>query len=165
MIRPLTPTQALAKMQDLCSRAEISTGEALDKLRRKGITGRTAEQIVQNLVDTRFIDDERFARAFVREKYLYARWGRIKIRQALRLKHVDSEYINAALDEEIEPETYAGNLLRLLHARRRQIPADTEPAAATARLLRFAAGRGFEPALIVSILRSDAFISPDNTDE
>lgn len=150
---PLTPAQALARLQDLCARAEISTGEALDKLRRMGITGRRADDVVQELVDTRFIDDERFARAFVRDKYRYSRWGRIKIRQALRLKRVDREYIDVALDEEIDSEVYEANLAALLQAKLRQLPDDADPRANAAKLMRFAAGRGFEPGLIVSTLR------------
>lgn len=150
---PITPAKALARLQDLCARAEISTGEALDKLRRWGIGGARAVEVVQRLVDDRFIDDERFARAFVRDKYLYSRWGRIKIRQALRLKRVPADYIDAALEEEIDPETYAAGLAGLLRAKLRSLSADDDAYTISGKLLRFAAGRGFEPALVMSVIR------------
>lgn len=161
MIKQLTPEQALNRLRDYCSRAEISTGEALEKLRKWGIAGRRADDIVQTLVDERFIDDERFARAFVRDKFAYSRWGRIKIRQTLRLKKVDSEYINAAIDEEIDDDAYFETLARLLRAKYAQI-ADREEdeRALVMKLLRFAAGRGFEPGLVMRLVREGALDEP-----
>lgn len=152
----LTPEQALAKLQDLCARAEVSTGEALEKLRRWGVTGHRAEQVVQSLVDSRFIDDGRFARAFVRDRYLYSRWGRLKISQALRLKRVDREYIDEALDEEIDQQVYEANLVALLRAKLRQLPDSDDEYAICGKLMRFAAGRGFEPSLIMRVVESGA---------
>lgn len=164
MNNPLTPKQALARLQDYCSRAEMSTGEALDKLRRWGIGRQNAITIVQHLVDDRFIDDERFARAFVRDKSEYSRWGRLKIRQALRLKQVDAEYIDQALEEEIDPERYMRILSELLRAKYRQLPDGEDPYTSSAKLIRFAAGRGFEPSLIMQLIRNGA-LDPDEDEE
>ena len=116
----------------------------MEKLRGWGIAGHKAETIVQHLVDTRFIDDSRYARAFVSDKYRYARWGRIKIIQA-----------------------YIANLCALLRAKCRTIGmAETEPDhIARQKLIRFAAGRGYEPSLIMELVRDpDYWMDSDGTD-
>lgn len=156
-MKQLNPKQALNRLRDYCSRAEMCTGEALEKLRKWGIAGQQAGSVVQTLVDERFIDDERFARAFVRDKFAYSRWGRIKIRQALRLKKVHSEYIDEAIAEEIAPDEYSTTLAKLLRAKYAQI-ADREDdeRALVMKLLRFAAGRGFEPGLAMRLVREGA---------
>jgi len=139
----------------------------MEKLRRWGIAGHKAETIVQHLVDTRFIDDSRYARAFVSDKYRYARWGRIKIIQALRLKRIDRDLIDEALAEEIDDETYIANLCALLRAKCRTIGmAETEPDhIARQKLIRFAAGRGYEPSLIMELVRDpDYWMDSDGTD-
>lgn len=160
-MKNFTPEQALTRLQELCARAEICTGEALDKLRRWGVTGRRAEQVVQSLVDDRFIDDERFARAFVRDRYRHSRWGRLKIAQALRLKRVDREYIDAALDEEIDQELYEQILSELLRAKLQQLPADDDDYAVCGKLCRFAAGRGYEPSVVMRLVADGMLADQD----
>ncbi|MDE5959059.1 MAG: RecX family transcriptional regulator, partial [Muribaculaceae bacterium] len=89
-------------------------------------------------------------------RYLYSRWGRLKISQALRLKRVDREYIDEALDEEIDQQVYEANLLALLRAKLRQLPDSDDEYAICGKLMRFAAGRGFEPSLIMRVVESGA---------
>lgn len=162
-MKQLTPQQAKARLEEKCALSEQSTGEALDALRRWGIGGHTAFEIVQSLVDRRFIDDERFARAFVRDRLRHGRWGRIKIRQALRLKKVDAEFIALALSEEIDPEEYSDTIVSLARAKLRQLPAGLADHDLMQRLVRFLAGRGFEPGEIMSTIncRADEIFESD----
>lgn len=162
-MKTLTAEQALGRLQDFCARAEMSTGEALDKLRRWGVAGRSAEEVVQRLVDERFIDDERFARAFVRDRYRYQRWGRKKIAQYLRLKGVDRDYIADALAEEIDSEVYEEGLTAILRAKFRQLPESDDEYTICNKLLRFAAGRGFEPSLIMRLIENGALDDADDS--
>lgn len=134
--------------------AEICTGEAMEKLRRWGISARTAHAMVQGLIDRRFIDDERYAHAFVRDRVRHSRWGRIKIVQALRLKQIERDVIDTAVDEEIDPEEYATILAGLLRAKARTLQGPID-FAARQKLMRFAAGRGFEPGLIMELMRDE----------
>lgn len=161
---PVTPERALARLQELCARSEQCTGEALERLRRMGLRGSVAHEIVQQLVDQRFIDDERYARAYVRDKHLFARWGRIKIRQALRLKQLEREDIDTAINEEIDPDAYVEQLAALMRSRLRGM-AGVPWAEAVPRLVRFAASRGFEPGLIMELIHSPGqWLDIDNED-
>ncbi len=114
-----------------------------------------AEKIMERLRAGRYVDDVRFAHAFVRDKYLFQRWGRIKISAALRLKRIESDTISAAIDEEIDESTYHANLMALIRAKVRQLEQPRSYDNRT-RLLRFAAGRGYEPAIIIKTLNDDA---------
>ena len=161
MKRELTLPEAYSKLVDLCSVAEYSTGEALERLRGWGVTGRQAFDLVQRLVDERFIDDERFARAFVRSKVNYSGWGRVKIRQALYTKGIERDLIDLALDEEIDIDLYHANLASALRSKARNMPEDLD-ADCRAKLLRFAAGRGYETSLILEMLPEEDFWRRDD---
>ena len=92
--RGKTPDEALAALMRLCARAEKSEGDARRLMRGWGVAEKDAEQ-----VRDRFIDDSRYAEAFVREKLRLSGWGEYKIRTALQRKGVSKERIDAALSQ------------------------------------------------------------------
>ena len=94
-----TPEQALAALMRLCARAEKSQEDARRLMRGWGLAERDAEQVLGKLVRDRFIDDARYAGAFVREKLRLSGWGGYKIRTALQRKRIDRALIDAALAE------------------------------------------------------------------
>lgn len=149
--RPITPQEARIRAEELCARAEHSSGEICDKLLRWGIIPSEADRIVDALIDTRFIDDARFARAYVRDKLEFSRWGRRKISQGLYLKRVARAIAVRAVGE-IDSERYREVLRAVIDAKRRTM---TEPDTydGRTRLFRFAMSRGFEPDLVAAVLR------------
>ena len=97
--RDKTPDEALAALMHLCARAEKSEGDARRLMRGWGLAERDAEGVLAKLVRDRFIDDARYAGAFVREKLRLSGWGEYKIRTALQRKRIDRALIDAALAE------------------------------------------------------------------
>ena len=97
MIKQLSPEKALMRLEELCARAEHSSGELRRKLYGWRISGTDADDIIESLRRRRFVDDERFARAFVRDKYRFNHWGRLRIRIELRAKGVDGDVIGLAI--------------------------------------------------------------------
>ena len=95
--RDKSPEQALAALMRLCARAEKSESDARRLMRGWGLAERDAEQVLGKLVRDRFIDDGRYAEAFVREKLRLSGWGAYKIRTALQRKGIRRELIDAAL--------------------------------------------------------------------
>lgn len=114
-VRPVTPQQALVRMQALCSRAEHCSYEIRQKLSRMGLTAYAAAEVLRLLEEGRYVDDSRYARAFVRDKFLFARWGRRKIRLALAAKRIPSEITLEAI-ESIDPEEYRHTAVAVLRA-------------------------------------------------
>ena len=94
-----TPEQALAALMRLCARAEKSQEDARRLMRGWGLAERDAEGVLAKLVRDCFIDDARYAGAFVREKLRLSGWGEYKIRTALQRKRIDRALIDAALAE------------------------------------------------------------------
>ena len=66
-----------------------------------------------HLQKERYLDAARFCRFYVRDKYRFNQWGRMKIAQMLRMKRLSDEDIRAGL-EEIDTEEYDGILKKML---------------------------------------------------
>lgn len=92
----------------------------------------------------------------MRDKYRFARWGRVKIVQALRMKHLSSEEIEAGVAE-IDEEEYAKGLRDLLRQKSKSVSGKNEYERNT-KLIRFAVGRGFT---MGEVLRYVKQIDPD----
>ena len=112
--KALKPEVALMRLEALCARSEQCEGEIRRKLRLWQIGEEDADTIVRSLRRRRFVDDSRYAGAFVRDKYRFARWGRRKIELALRQKRVDADIIAEALEEIDEDEVYGKSLRQLI---------------------------------------------------
>ena len=156
MTRQLTPQQAYERLADRAAGTEICSAEAYSKLRDWGIDADKADAIVDRLIAQRPIDDRRFAHAYVRDRINNARWGLLKIRQAMRLKRIPSALVNEAIDSELNDETYCSNLAAALRSKARSMPSPIQ-SADRAKLIRFAASRGYEPELIMQMLSDEYY--------
>ena len=96
---------------------------------------------MQRLVSERYVDDERYARAFVKDKVRYNKWGRRKVEQALWQKHIDDDIRQRVLDE-VDDEEYLDVLRPLLTQKRRSTQAASDYEL-NQKLVRFALSRGF----------------------
>ena len=150
--RPLTPDAAQVRAEELCARADYSSGEIRERLIRWGIYPDEADRIVERMIDSRFIDDERFAHAFARDKIEYSRWGKRKVALSLYQKRVDRDIINDVLDE-IDEEKYEAVLAAVLATKRRSIE-EPDTSEGRTKLFRHAVSRRFEPDLVAKIIRS-----------
>lgn len=149
--KPLSAEKALMRLETQCAAKEICTHEAYEKLRRWIVPLDDARRVVERLVELRFIDDSRFGRAFVRDKAVFARWGRFKIALALRQKGFNREMIDEAIAT-IDEDSYLATLDALVAAKSRQL-ADADTFEGRTKIFRFAASRGFEPALIAAAIK------------
>lgn len=137
----MTEEQALARLTALCASAEHCTGEMIDKMTKWEIPEEAQARIMEHLVSNKYVDDERYCRAFVHDKMEYNHWGRRKIEQALYVKHVDKAIQTKVLDE-IPDSDFIDILRPLLDQKRRQARADNDYEM-NIKLMRFAASRGF----------------------
>ena len=139
--KPMSEEQALARLTALCASAEHCTGEMIDKMTKWEISEEAQARIMEHLVKNKYVDDERYCRAFVHDKMEYNHWGRRKIEQALYVKHVDKAIQKTVLDE-IPDEDFIDILRPLIVQKRRQTRANSEYEM-NMKLMRFAASRGF----------------------
>jgi regulatory protein len=143
--------QALAKAMQRCSKAEKCSSDLLEKLKEWGVSTHDQKKIISYLIDERFIDDERFATLYVREKFRFNQWGRIKIGFMLKGKQLPEAIIAKALNS-IDPTTYHETLTNLLQQKARSLK-NIDPYELKAKLIRFAQSRGFEFEEIEKVLK------------
>ena len=141
MERGLEYDGILRRLTALCAKSEHCQGELLRKMRQWDVDEETQARVMKYLVERRFVDDERYARAFVRDKVAYNHWGRLKVYQALRAKGVSEETCRQALAE-VPDEEYQDQLRPLMQAKLRSLR-EEEPYQRRAKLLRYALSRGF----------------------
>ena len=139
--KSMTGQQAYTKLTALCARSEHCQHDMLEKMRQWGVSAEEQAEVMQRLVNERYVDDARFARAFVLDKVRYNKWGRRKVEQALWVKHIDKDIASEVLDD-ISDEEYLSVLRPLLKQKRRSTKAENEYEL-NRKLVRFAIGRGF----------------------
>lgn len=152
--KPIKPEAATMRLEGLCARSEQCTADLQRKLSTWGISKSDSEKIITYLIENRFVDNSRFARAYVRDKYRFSGWGRQKIISGLYAKRIEKHLIEDALTE-INLKEYASIAFRAIASKLRQMPDELTRSNKQQRLMRFAAGRGYEIALIIKILDSD----------
>ena len=145
--RAKTPEQALAALMRLCARAEKSQNDARRLMRGWGLAEREGEQVLARLVRDRFIDDARYAGAFVREKLRLSGWGEYKIRTALQRKRIDRALIDAALAEADRP-AMGERLRRQLERKARTAKYSTQYELKT-KLIRYGLSLGYDYETVV----------------
>ena len=138
----ITETDALNRLAAYCSIAEHCRAEVTEKLPRWSIPYDSIDRIINRLEQEKYIDEERFCRAFIHDKYRFAKWGKIKIGQALQLKKIPQRVYCRYLNE-IDEEEYLAVLKGLLVAKRKSVHAENE-FELNNKLVRFALSRGFE---------------------
>lgn len=137
-----------------CAIKEYCRSEIEAKLISKGATADETAHIVQRLKDEGFIDEQRYAAAFVADKFRFDHWGRTKIRHALRHKGIAEGTVNEAIDQRIDPDDYQQALKDFVASKTRQTKA---PDAYTLKqkVARAAIARGFEPYLVFDLLGTE----------
>jgi regulatory protein len=158
-----TEQDAYLQLAALCAQAEHCQQEMRDKMKRWGIDAATQDRIVARLIKERYVDDERYARAFVKDKIRYNKWGRRKVQQGLWLKHIDDDIQERVLGE-VDDSEYLAVLRPLLKQKVRSIRAENDYER-TQKLVRFALGRGFTFDIIRQCLNVDDDMNTEDDED
>jgi regulatory protein len=141
---------SMNKALTLCARRENCISEVLARLHSWGTDADDSTRIIEILKKDNFINEERFALGFVREKFNFNKWGKIKIAAHLKAKNISNELIKKALDT-IDNDTYNKTLTNLLSAHRRSVKAKNAYDL-KAKLVRYGLSKGFESSLLYDLL-------------
>jgi regulatory protein len=150
-----SPQQALVRLQNLCSRSEKCIYDIKLKLQKWEIEPAESEKIIASLQKNGFVNEDRYAEAYVKEKLNMAKWGRQKIIQSLKAKQVPLSLISKTLSN-TDGDKYKVNLLELLKKKNMSIKSESE-CNRKAKLLRFALSRGYEYELVMELLSLNIF--------
>ena len=144
--KELTIKGTYTQMARLCSRSEQCSPGIKRKILALGHTEDEAEEIVGMLKKENFLNDERFVKAYVVDKFRMNKWGKIKIRYYLKGKGLPDEIIGVGLDE-IDEERYKQTLLKVLKDKAKSVKKKNR-FEKMGQVIRFAQSRGFEPEMI-----------------
>ncbi|HEY1040894.1 MAG TPA: regulatory protein RecX [Bacteroidia bacterium] len=146
-----SPEAALLKIQSWCAYQERSQQEARDKLYEYGLWPEAVESIIADLITQNFLNEERFAIAFTGGKFRIKKWGRVKIKIALKQKRVSDYCIKKAL-QEIDEDEYMKTLEQVIAKKSRELQ-EKNPIKRKYKLLQYAYSRGFEQDLILDVMK------------
>ena len=141
---------ALDKAMAQCSRQELCCDDIRSKLLVWGVEKNDAEKILGILINENFINESRYAAAFVRDKFKYNKWGKVKIAAHLRFKKLPPDIISTALDS-IDNVEYTKSARSLIESHKRSVKAKNQYDL-KAKLLRYGLSKGFESNLLYDIL-------------
>ncbi|WP_085535071.1 regulatory protein RecX [Massilibacteroides vaginae] len=157
-----TETTILQRMAALCSVKEYCIRDIRQKIKATDLTDEACERIIHRLCSEKFIDEERYTRAFVKDKLRFSKWGRVKIKYELRGKEVPSSLIENILNE-IDETAYKTMLKEILIQKKKSTKGKTAQEVFV-KLYRFAAGRGFESPFISACLKEILNTDTDEAD-
>lgn len=148
--REKTPEQALRSLMNLCVKAERSEFDVRRLLERWGVAEGERQRIVDTLVRERFVDNRRYAEAYVREKVRFSGWGRYKIRAALRAKRIDESIVEGAL-EQVDGASMREKLEHRLQMKMNRTKS-RDAYDLRGKLVRYGAGLGFDTDTVLEIV-------------
>ncbi len=143
---------ALTKAEHYCAYQERSQQEVRDKLYEWGLWTDAVENIISQLITGNYLNEERFAKAYTQGKFKQKAWGRIKIKQGLKLKKVPDVLIKKALLT-IDGDDYIKALQKVI-AKKSPLIKEKTDYKRRYKLQQYAMSRGYEADLITDVLKN-----------
>jgi len=133
--------KVLDKFQTLCSRREYCSEDVRRKV-LKALDGDESgtNEIMDELLREKYVDDSRYASAFARDKAQISGWGPAKISYQLRCKGIPASVISDALTE-IDADKACAKLEKVLEAKYKVLKDDPQW---RLKLIRFGLSRGYD---------------------
>ena len=150
----LSKEHALQKLRHFCSYQERSHVEVKEKLYGFGLRKQDVEEIISQLIEESYLNEERFAIQFAGGKFRIKQWGRIKIIQALKQRHVSAYCIAKAMDQ-IEEEQYQQVLRKLAMRKWSTLKKETNTVVRMQKTKAYLLQRGFEAGHIGRVLQKE----------
>jgi regulatory protein len=144
---------ALMKAEHYCAYQERAQQEIRNKLYEWGLWSADVEEIISELITTNFLNEERFALAYVSGKFNIKKWGKIKIKQGLKLRKVPDKMIVKALNS-IDYDDYLQTVFQAAEKKLRTIT-EKDPFKKRYKLTSYLMGKGFESDVISSVLKDN----------
>jgi regulatory protein len=150
-LHTLSNKEAKIKIYAYCAYQERTQKEARNKLYEYGLKTDEIEEIISDLISENFINEERFSITYTGGKFRIKKWGKIKIKEGLKLKGVSDYCLKVALAS-IDQEEYLHTLQHLLE-KKEALEKEKNTFKKNEKLARYAISRGYEPEIVWSILK------------
>lgn len=148
--KKISISKAKERIASYCAYQERCVLEVRNKLEEFGLDQSQIEPILETLKKEGFLNEERFVEAFVKGRFTLKKWGKIRIRQELKMRNIPDEVINKAIGQ-IDDEEYF-IVLKHLAERKWKVTQESNQLKKKAKLQRFLVFRGFENDLIRDVI-------------
>lgn len=148
----LIAKQAYSKMAQLCSRSEQCSADIRKKIIAFELVSEVVDEIIEKLRVEKFLNDERYVKAYVSDKFKFNKWGKVKIRHNLRMKGLAEDMILEGLNN-IDEEKYKKVLIKTMKDKAKTVKKKSK-FEKMGQVIRFAQTRGFEPEMIHRYINS-----------
>lgn len=148
----LSKDDALNLMQKYCSIQDRCQSEIRTRLLEHSVYGDDLEEVIADLISDDFINEERFAKAYVRGKFRIKKWGKIKIRQELKFRKISDYSIRKGM-QEIGYDDYLATLQILLEKKEATLRFSNQWERLK-KLTAFATQKGYEYEVIKEVLNT-----------
>lgn len=135
-----------------CSHSERCISEVESKLQQWGVPNDHIAPIIAYLLKEKYLDERRYAMAFVNDKFRFQQWGKLKMLFHLKIKKIEPEVIREALNS-IDALAYESMIRKLSHAKSLKISYKSENEKNT-KVIRYLASKGFETELVGLYLKT-----------
>ena len=143
---------ALAKAERYCAYQDRSQHEVRNKLYEWGLWTDAVENIIVHLISDNFLNEERFAKSYTQGKFKQKGWGKIKIKQGLKLKKIPDGLLKKAL-QTIDGDDYFAMLTKII-SKKAALLTEKDPYKRRYKLQQYAFSRGYESDLINDVLKA-----------
>ena len=159
--REITPEEALSKLMRWCSLAERSQHDVARKLNEWGISRDNADLIIKQLAEQQFVDNNRYVRAFVKDKVAFNKWGLKKIEYHLKAKGVEiTDYPELA---EIKNSDKYEEMIKNELSKKNNSIKEPDAYKRKSKLLQFGLSRGYELETVTRV--AELIINSNNTQQ
>lgn len=148
-----TPLEALNKARNWCARQERAQQDARDKLYGWGLTPDEVEEAIASLISENYLNEERYARAYVSGLFRIKNWGRVKIVNGLKQKRISGPCVRLGL-QEIDETEYVNTLDALLQKKGRLSNLAVGDFSERQKLAAYLIRKGYEPELVWSRIQA-----------
>lgn len=145
--------KAMQKIRHFCAYQERSHAETRDKLYSFGLYKNEVEQLLSDLIQDNYLNEERFAIAFAGGRFRLKQWGKVKIQHELKQRQVSEYCINLAL-KTIDDEVYRACLSKLAYAKLATLKSERSIFTRKAKLQAYLLQKGYEPNLVAAIVHA-----------
>ena len=145
-----TVDEAIKALEHFCAYQERCHKEVEKKLKELRMIPEARDHIIFHLIQENYLNEERFAKAFARGKFLIKKWGKIRITNELKFRDISSYNIKTAL-KEINDSDYS-NTLYTIAEKKLPLIKETNKYIKKNKLSTFLISKGFESNLVYKVV-------------
>jgi len=151
--KKMTVDEAIRKIEHYCAYQERCHQEVNEKLKSYKLFKSERDEIIVRLIETGFLNEERFAKAFVRGRFNQKHWGRNKIIYELKSKRIHERLIQIALSE-IDEKDYYQTLQKLIRRKLNEVKSKSLWEKKQ-KLINYFMIKGYETELVIKLINDE----------